>query len=179
MSRRAGAALALLGCGLLLLTTTQPWARTVTEAAAGAPRSRGVVAGADLVPWLAPVALVTGVAVVAGLTGLRWARGVAALAALAVVAGSALGVLTATSAGQGGGAGEAVVSAVRTGWLWAGAVASVGTGLGTLLWCRPGGPDRAPRPPLPRPAADDGEAERRRAAADWRDLTEGRDPTDP
>lgn len=196
MSRRARAVLALLGSGLLLLATTQPWVRTVVEVAEGAPRSRGSVVGADLVPWLAPVTLAGALAVVAGLAGLRGARGVAALTAPAVAAGVTLGVLGATG-GEGPGAvtGGAVVSATSTGWLWVAVLAAVVTCLGTLPVVRPG---RRPTPrpgraaaressaagpagvgrELPGPAGDDAESERRQAAADWRDLTEGRDPTD-
>ncbi len=174
MSRRAWAATALLGLGLLLLATTQPWVRTVTEVAPGAPRTRGAVGASELVPWLAPVALVAALALVLALARVRVAGPVAVAAALATLAGAGTGALGATAS-----SGAAVVSADRTGWLWVGCAAALLAAAGALLWWR--GPDPAVRPRSPRPPRDDDpdgtEAVRRRDAQDWRDLSEGRDPT--
>lgn len=194
MNRLTCAALALLACGTLLLTTTQPWLRTVTQVAAGAPRARGAVTGAELVPWVAPVAVVLALAVVAGLTGMRWARGVAVAAALAVPAGVLPALLTAIpGATPAAVSGPGLVAAEPTGWLWAGAAAGLMTTVWTILWWWPwtrgsatpsgtAGPGGAgPRSDRPRAAPTEdpygAEAERRRAAADWRELSEGGDPT--
>ncbi|GAA1182556.1 hypothetical protein GCM10009584_25800 [Ornithinimicrobium humiphilum] len=191
MSRRGAAALALLGCGLVLLASTQPWVGTVTEAAPGAPRTRGALGAAEIVPWLAPATLVCAAALVAGLAGLRAARPVAALAGVAVAAGAVLAAATSTAGAPG------VVSAARTGWLWAAVVSGLLAAVGTLLWLAPsragrrddasprrtdGSPGDAMRAPGPgerHTPAPEAELERRRDAEDWRALSEGRDPTAP
>jgi hypothetical protein len=180
---RGLAATALLSCAVLLLATSQPWVRTVREVAPGAPRARGEVGALELVPWLAPVAVVAGVAVLAGLAGMRWARPVAAVAAVAALVGTSAAVLGAGGAGSG--AGGAVVDASATGWLWVGAAAATLLGPATVGWAtvRPG---RAGGPPsrvaAPGAAAgqdpDGSEARRRQEAQDWRDLSDGHDPTD-
>lgn len=188
MNRPAWAGTALLSCGVLLLSTTQPWVRTVTELAPGAPRTRGAVGALELVPWLAPVALVAALAVTAGLVGLRWARPVGVLAAVAAAAGAGTGVVRAvTASGPVASPGPAVVEASTTGWLWAGTAAAVITLAGVLRWA--GGATPALTGPSPRgagrpPAGDrddpDGtEARRRQDARTWEELSDGRDPTGP
>lgn len=191
MSRPAWATTALLACGVLLLCATQPWVRTVTELAPGAPRSRSDVGASVLVPWLAPVALVTGLAVAAGLSGLRWARPVAVLAAGAALAGAVTGVVGGIgSTGPVTAPGPVVVEASPTGWLWAGAAAAALTLVGILRWVWPA--PTAPRrshdavrgwredAPGGGPTDHDGaEARRRHDARTWDELSEGRDPTEP
>jgi hypothetical protein len=182
---RTLAGTALVSCGVLLLTTTQPWVRTVREVAAGAPRARGEVGALELVPWLAPVAVVAGLAVIAGLAGMRWARPVAAVAAAAAVVGTAAAVL---GAGRGAVVGGGVVDESTTGWLWVGAAAAVLLALSTVRWAAvsPRGPGADPSGGTVGGAApgddpddpDDEEARRRQEAQDWRDLSQGRDPTD-
>jgi hypothetical protein len=178
MTRRAAAAVALLGCGLLLLATTQPWVVTVTEVAPGAPRSRDELGAAELVPWLAPVALVTGLAVVGALSGLRWAGALAAVASLAVLGGTVLAAAVVVTA-SGPLAAARTVAAAPTAWLWVGGAGALAMSLGTLLgWHGP----RRERSGARSPARQDPhgvEARRRRDAAQWQDLSEGRDPTAP
>lgn len=178
MTRAAWAGTALLGLGLLLLATTQPWVRTVTELAPGAPRSRGAVDGAEVVPWLVAVALVAAVALLLRLARVRAAGPVVLLACAGVLAGAAAGALAGVDPRRG----EGVVSAVATGWLWVGCAAAVlGAVAGGLAVLGPRAPARrvGEQTGAPGPGADpDGsEARRRRDARDWRDLTEGRDPT--
>ncbi len=162
--------LALVGCGLLMLATTQPWSATVTEPAPGGPRWRGSVAGEELVPWLGPVAAVAGLAVVAVLARLAWARWAAGPALGAAVVGAVHGLLGA------GVAGGTTVSARPTAWPWV-ALASAGGALVATALLRPGRGGREPRggrrPAPGRPAWDE---ERRRTAEDWRAVSEGLEP---
>lgn len=174
----AAAAVSLAACGLVLLAVTQPWAATVTQTAPGAPLWRGVVLGGDVVPWLAPVVLVAALAVVAGLARFRWGRAVAAVCLLAALVGTVLALIRAAQPD-----GDAVSSRL-TAWPWISLVCAVFALLAALLW-RPHDGGRRP-PAVQEPPTDvhpgggaDWEELRRRAASDWRALSEDRDPGDP
>lgn len=169
--------LALAALGLYLLAATQPWVRAMVEPAPGAPRSWAAVAPAEAVAWGPAAALVSAVAVTVWLTARagwrRWVvlsgmlgAGVAAAAATRVLLDPA-----ATLASD-------VVTAGPTAWAWvaaaSGALACAALGRSLVS------PTAAPRPVLPERDTPDGSAaeiQRRSAARQWQDLTEGRDPT--
>lgn len=166
----AAAAVVLMACGLLMLSVTQPWAATVTQLAPGAPRWREDVVGAQLLPWLAPVAAVAALAVVARAARFGWARWVALPVLAAAVVGSARGLVRA------GEVTATTVSSRPTAWPWIALVAAVVALLAAVAW-RPGRAERR-RPEAPRgaPGRPAWEEDRRRAAEDWCAVSEGEEP---
>lgn len=169
--------MALLACGLLLLTTTQPWMTALTEVAPGVPRTRSESSGAELVPWLAPLALAAGAALLASAARLRRVRLLTVLTTLGVLGGTVWAALVVIPARLEQ---PEVVSGQTTAWVTTALVAAALTGvLGVVGVIRPR-PDRAPRREGGDEVPDPGgvEAARRQADDAWRQLSAGQDPTE-
>ena len=160
---------ALLGLGLLLLATTQPWVELVVAAAPGLP-GRPQERGPG--PWVAAVSLAGVVALLlALLRPLPLLRAVAVVATVGVAAGMArLGLVAPEASGE-------LLERSRTGWYAVALVCALLTPallLGAEALARRVGERRRPARPAP-PHPD--ERTRRQEAQLWADLSLGRDPT--
>ncbi|HET7477425.1 MAG TPA: Trp biosynthesis-associated membrane protein [Dermatophilaceae bacterium] len=141
MAKRTVLPLVLAAAAALLACATQTWVQgTPADAVLGQSLVRG--SGAATAPLVPAATLVAVAATLAVATAGRFLRALAATVApvagvAAVVAtlqvgldpGGALGPLAAQTVGR---AGSVATDATSTGWLWAGLVAAVALGVGTL-----------------------------------------------
>lgn len=190
LSSKGGVVLvALLGAGLLLVSTFRPWVTGSVDDVLGATALSAT--GAQVAPGLSAIALAIAAAAIAMVAAGRIAR-VVALVAYAVCVAFAVvlavrvlldpeGVLGPVAAARVGRTGSVGTVADTTIWPWvallACAVALAGLAGAVVGMRRWGGPTR--RYEVPDGAAAVAAGPRgERVTSDWDELSSGRDPTD-